>query len=498
MAITFQKYPTSNRVPGIFAEVNNSNANTASVNQNSLLLGPMLAAGTAAANVPVLVSGANPDTLFGAGSILALMCKQYVSTDPFGTLYALPLADDGAAVKATATVTFTGTATAAGVLSLYIAGTLVSVKVSASDAAATVATNLVAAIGATADLPITATATTGAVTITARNGGLVGNEIDLRLNYLGAASGQSIPAGITVAFSNGAASGSGYLLAAGATNPTLTTALGNVPTTNFDFIGSAFTDSASLTALDTFLDDTTGRWSWEQELFGHYFAAYRGTLGALTTYGVTNNNQHGSIMGFFDAPQAAWIWAAEITAQSANSLRVNPAVPLQNVIMNLMAPPLPSRFDIGERNTLLYDGLSTFKVDQADEVIMERMVTTYQTNPAGQPDNSYLDVETMYQLMAYIRDARTFLSSRYSRSILVADGTPIPFGSAMVTAQTVLASVIARYQSLATQGIVQNPTQFAKLAIAQNQGSGVVALNLPVMLANQLRQVAMLISFSKP
>lgn len=496
--ITFQTYPSTNRVPGVFAEINNSNANSASINQNSLLIGSMLSAGSATPNEPVLVSGANPDALFGAGSVLALMVKQYVGTDPFGTVYALPLADAVAAVAASATLTIGGTPTAAGVISLYIAGTLVSTAVATTDTPTSIASNMVAAITATPDLPVSAAASAGVVTITALNKGLTGNDIDLRLNYMGAAGGQALPAGVTATFGGGTQSGSGYLLGSGATNPTLTTALANLPTENFDFIATAYTDAASLSAIETFLNDTSGRWSWEQELFGGAFGAYRGTLGSLTTYGVTNNNQHVSIMGIYDVPQPAWIWAAEVTAQAATSLRANPAIPLQNVVMNLMPPPLASRFDIGERNTLLYDGLSTFKVDQGGVVVMERMVTTYQTNAAGQPDNSYLDVETMYQLAAYIRDLRSYLSSRYSRSILVADGTPIPFGSAMTTPSTVLASVIARYRSQAAVGLVQNPDVFAKQAQAQNAGNGLLKLLLPVQLANQLRDVAMLIAFTKP
>ena len=126
MAITFKNYPISNRVPGFYAEVNNANANTATVAQNALLIGPMLSTGSATATMPVMVSGADPDALFGAGSVLSLMCKQYVASDPYGTLYALPVSDAGAAVKASATLTIAGTATASGVVSLYVAGTLVS------------------------------------------------------------------------------------------------------------------------------------------------------------------------------------------------------------------------------------------------------------------------------------------------------------------------------------------------------------------------------------
>lgn len=75
----------------------------------------------------------------------------------------------------------------------------------------------------------------------------------------------------------------------------------------------------------------------------------------------------------------------------------------------------------------------------------------------------------------------------------------------MVTAQTILFSVIALYNTIATLGIpgapvglVQNPQAFAQNAQAQNQGGGVVALLLPVMLGNQLIVVAMDIQFTQP
>jgi len=568
--INFKNYPASNRVPGSYAEVDNSKANTGTVNQRALIIAPMLPSGTAIPNLPVILSGnGGAQAGYGANSVLALMAAQYRLSDTFGEVWCLPVPDAGfalttsaaqavagpgldftpaaimaaitagmpvsgpnipagttveginpttgavtlsgastAVVPAGAKVMFggteyaslqiavAGTATEAGTIYLYIAGNLVSTVVSVGDTAAVIALNLLAQIGYTAGLPVSASINGTVIILTALNGGLVGNDIDVRLNYKGEASGQSLPAGVSVGLT-GTASGSGYLLAGGAVNPSLAAALANLPTQPFDFIVTAFTDQASLTALDELLNDETGRWSWEEQLFGGYFGAYRGSLGGLSTFGVGNNNQHGSIMGIFDVPQPAWIWAAEIAAQCAVSIRANPAQPLQNVTMNVMPPPGQSQFGISERNTLLYDGISTFKV-VADQTVMERMVTTYQENAAGQPDDSYLDVETMYQLMAGIRDMISFTASQFPRPVLVADGTPIPYGSSMVTAATVRASVNARYATQCANGLMQNPTQFAQLSQAQNAGKGLVKLLLPFMLANQLRNIAMLVQFTKP
>ncbi|WP_415427284.1 hypothetical protein, partial [Staphylococcus borealis] len=105
----------------------------------------------------------------------------------------LPVADDGGASAATGSITFGGPANGAGVLNLYIAGQLVTVAVAAGATAATIATAAQAAIAAAIDLPVSAAVdggVAGKVNLTAKNKGLVGNDIDLRANYLGSAGGE--------------------------------------------------------------------------------------------------------------------------------------------------------------------------------------------------------------------------------------------------------------------------------------------------------------------
>ena len=109
-------------------------------------------------------------------------------------------------------------------------------------------------------LPATVAANAGTVTVTAKHKGLAGNDIDLRLNYLGQAGGETTPAGLAVAFTP---------MTGGTLNPVLTAALGNIGADqNFDFIINPYTDSTSIAAVGSFLNETTGRWSWQQQLFG--------------------------------------------------------------------------------------------------------------------------------------------------------------------------------------------------------------------------------------
>jgi len=126
--------------------------------------------------------------------------------------------------------------------------------------------------------------------------------------------------------------------------------------TAFDFIVSPYSDTASLNALKKLLNDKTGRWSYASQIYGHVFAAQRGTLATLATAGNARNNQHESIMGVYDSPSPAWVWAADLAGTAAVALRADPGRPLQTLALStVLAPPPSSRFDLGERNTLLWE-----------------------------------------------------------------------------------------------------------------------------------------------
>lgn len=489
MGINFTYYQTSNRVPGVYVEMDPSQANTGVANQTTLLFGQITAAGSATPDHPFIVeSVAQVQAACGAGSMLDAMAERYLARDPFGTLYLLPLADNPAGVAAHGTVTITGTATASGTLNLYIAGQRVQSVVTSGDTATVIAANLLAAIATMTSLPVSEAAAAGVITLTALNKGEAGNGIDLQMNYQGAPGGEFNVPGVTVAI---------VAMSGGTANPILTNGLANLSSVPFDFIGLPYTDTTSLNAMETFLADDVGRWSWEQMIYGGCFAAFKGTLGQCTAFGLARNDQHMSVVAYQGMPDPAWIVTAEITASCAASLRVDPGLPLQYIATTLQAPPVPLRWTLGERNTLLYDGMSTLREQQDNTVLIERMCTTYQKNAAGAVDNSYLDVETMYGLMFVARDLSNFLLTRYARKKLVSDTTPILAGSNCVNAPMIKASVVNEYRALQAAGYVQNADTFAKTTVVENAGNGLVKILAPVDLVNQLRQIAILLQFRK-
>jgi phage tail sheath gpL-like len=466
-----------------------SQANTGTVLQSTLLIGQKSAAGTAVADTPIEVqSVAQVLQLCGQGSVLAAMAQRYLARDPFADLWLLPLVDPVAGAAATGTITVTGTATASGTLNLWIGGQRVQVGVSTGDTAAVIGPNIDTAINADNDLPVTSGAVAGVVTLTALNKGALGNDTQLQANYLGVNGGEYPVPGVTLAFA---------AMTGGTASPSLANGLANLSSKPYDFVCTPYNDTASLNALQAFFADDAGRWSWEQMIYGGAFSAFRGTLGACTAFGTARNDQHMSVVAFNGSPDPVWIWAAEYCAAAAASLRVDPGLPLQYINTTLLPPPVAAQWTIGERNTLLYDGMSTTRVSDGNTVVIERAATTYQKNAAGAADNSYLDVETMYGLMFVARDLANYLLTRYARKKLVSDTTPILAGSNCVNAPMIKASVVMEYRALQSAGYVQNANTFARSVVVENAGNGLVKILAPVDLVNQLRQIAVLLQFRK-
>lgn len=495
--------PAQNRVPGAFAVVDASKANAAQEQQRTLLIGQMLSAGTATAGEAILSAGiGDARSAFGSGSILAVAVERYRAIDPNGEVWCLPVADAGSATAATASIAFSGTAAANGTVRLYVDGHYVGVGVASGDAETAVGAATAVAINAWASpggnpLSWTAAADTGTVTLTARNKGTLPNTGSLVLSYRGTAGGEGVLGstnvpGITATIT--APSG-------GATDPTLSTALANLPQRTFDFIGCPYADSTSLGAIGSFLGDTAGRWLWSSALYGGAFVAKGGTFSARTTWSLALNDQHLSAIGAYGSPSPDWHWAIDYCAAAAVSLRANPSVPVGGlgggVALNVAPPQLKDQDDFAEWNTLLFDGMSAYVVESG-VVRVKRAITTYQKNAGGAPDNSYLDLNVPYQLAAFIRAWRTMVLSNFNQAILVSDGTRILPGSRMVTPSTIKFATVALYRQEAAFGLVQNPDQFAQQIQATNAGGGQVTMLLPVQLAGQLIAVAADVQFTRP
>jgi phage tail sheath gpL-like len=494
-ALGFEYFPSTMwRPSGVNAEFNASQANTATQFQRALIVGQITSSGTATPNIAVQAySQAQVNGLCGVNSMLALKYASYRLMDPYGEAWLGPVADASGGTKAAGSISFTGPATAAGTLALYLMGVSIPVAVNAGDAATVLATNPAAAYTAATGVSCTAAIDgTNAyeVDLTALHKGLAQNDIDIRFNYHGAQNGEVTPAGVGITI---------VAFTGGATNPTLTTLQANLGVQLFDYIDLPYTDTTSLNSFQAFLSDASGRWSAEQMQYGHVFAAYRGTLSNRTSFGTGRNDQHASILGFYDSPTPAWLEASDWCAAHVVRLRVNPAQGVATQQLNLLPPPIASQDTPGERNTLLFDGMSTFTVSAAGVCQIDRSITTYQSNASGQPDNSWLNTNLMFQAMYAARYIAAQVTSQFivPGKILVSNGTLIAPGSPATTPNAMLAAVVAVYAYLASIFIVQNPLKFAQNAYPTPGTKGQVLMYLPIDFSDQVINVGILIQFQQ-
>jgi len=133
-----------------------------------------------------------------------------------GGIYAFPV-PEASGVKATANITFTGTAaTSAGTLFFSFGGVQIQVPVAVGDDPTTVANALDTAVAAERDIAVVAPNTLGVCAVTAKFKGTAGNQILIKINPSGETQELQNPAGITVAIST-----SDGFLATGATDPSV-------------------------------------------------------------------------------------------------------------------------------------------------------------------------------------------------------------------------------------------------------------------------------------
>ena len=450
--ITFNTIPIDLRTGGQFLEIDNSKALGGSLvpqPRRMLFIGNKLAAGTAAANTLVRINNpAEAAAYFGRGSVLHEMLRGAREVNKESDMWAIGLDDLGAGVAATKTITFTGPATAAGTMALRINGELISVGVSSGDTATQMATAAAAAINAFLDAPMTASSAVGVVTLTARHKGAFTSDIDVRVNYQ---RDESLPAGVTATVAAGVV-GSG--------NPDVATALAVIVNEQYYTIVVPYADT---TNLDKFKVELSSRFGGMDMRTGHLFTGYANTHSGLTTFGTARNNVHETVLGVKKPPQGPYNWAARMAAVVEFNGAIDPARPFKTLeVPGLLAPQEADRFTRPERELLLRDGISTFTVDADGTVRIEQIITTYQTNPQGIEDVSYLMLNTKWTADFMRYAFRVDVALAYPRHKLADDGTNFAEGQPMATPLMIKSTLIGTARKLEMVGILENFDEFKR------------------------------------
>lgn len=480
--VAFNNIPSNGLVPFFYAEIN-SGGTPYEGNPRVLLLGQKLAGGLAPAGKVYgpIQSEREADAQFGIGSMLAQQFRIARRNAPFQPVWALALADPAGAAAA-GSMTFTAPAvTGAGIIKVM--GRRTTFQINAADTGAQIATKAAAAINALR-LPVIAAVdgtTASKINITARHVGALGNgqQVEIAADEPNTLTATNVT---TVA------------LAGGSGVPELIAPLANLGDQEYDFLAGPYADTASLDAIRDLLDDTAGRWSPTQQLYGHYFSAAFGTLSGLVAIGNARNDQHVTIVGSQVSPTPQWEWAAALGAMASAHLGDAPEVsrPLQTLVLGGVLPPADRSlwWGIPDRQALYVDGIAGCKVRTDGLVAIDRVVTTYQTTGAGVPDGTFRDVETMFQLMFITRFMRSEVSNHHARQSL-ADENPFNVPE-MATPKSVRNTLIHAYNSLVALGVTEKADLFAQYVVVARDPNNANRLNayLPLDIVNQLRVFA--------
>lgn len=456
--VVFSYIPSGLAAPGQIFEVNSGGQYQPQ--SRLVLVGYKTSTGSLALNTATPVASQNDaDALAGPHSMLREMFRVAAANAPAQPIWLLAV-DAPATAAAAKTLTF-ASAPASGQGVIEICGRSIPIAVTATDTVTTVAAAFAAAVNAYYDtldnamLPVLATAALGVVTLTAVHGGAIMNDIDV-----------AIPSSSSNVFSaTGVVAIAQSVIGSG--SPDISGALASLADDPADFIASPFADAASLTAASTALNDTSGRWSWARQSYGHYWTMSTGSASALTTLGLSLNDRHITVAGrWVGSVSPSWemiaaraalesTWLSDMTLGGVSRNQTG------RVMQGVRGPRDRSvLWGYSARNLLLNNGVATATVDSSGNVLVDKTVTTYRTGTAGQPDTVFRDIQAMYQASLGLGYIRAVIAQEHGQKAF-AGANPGNLG-AISTPADIKASFIHAYSTLVDQGVFQDADAMAR------------------------------------
>ena len=461
ITINFAEIPFGIQVPGVYTEIapNYDQSGLVGYQAAALLLIPVLTTGSLVPLTPKQVfTPTQGAALAGPGGIGDGMIRAFINANPYVPLYVMALTTPGGATAANWSVQaqFSSPITSNGFSALYVNGKSYAVPVTVGvDSGSTVVVNLLAAINADPLCPVIASnASNGHVTLTARDTGTIGNQIDVRFNLN---PGDATLAGMLQSVAFTAGTGVHGVAAAFAAIPSF-------PATD---IVCPWNDSASTAALQTELDRRFGAMV-EYDAVG-YGAFSETTFTTLLADTSGLNSRFASYLGAQNMPSPVYLLAATYGAVASYYLLQDPARQLQTLLLpNIVAPQTLDILIETERQSQLVGGQATFVVNRDGTVRIERAVTTYQYSNGNVPDASYRDIMTAKILQRIRYDWRNYIRLVYPRNKMSADGTlAAEYDPNIVTPRRMASAWAARCKLYEQLGWIQNSKATAAASIFQ-------------------------------
>jgi len=478
--------------------------------QRVLFVGQKTAVGTATSGALIsdIQNDASENTLFGANSMLAGMIRAFRAINLDVNIDAIPLDDAGAGVPATSTVTFAGTPTEAGTITITVGSRVnhaFKIAIATTDTATTIAAALVTAITADTDVPVTAGNVAGVVTLTAVNDGTEGNSIGI------AKSGTV--GGVTTTLVG---------MASGATNPTLTGVFDVVGDIRYQTVVWPFT--FTLTELKSFLDPRFNVDNKIQDGVGIVHSS--DTFANLKSAGDAENSQSIVILGNREVTggdvegsgllEIGTIISSQFAAlrslrleddtniapfviatNGARDTRGGAAIaslPYHNTpFVNLPVVTQGDGFTAQELSDLLDAGVSNIGSNiTATIAIAGPIKTTSKTDVAGNPDPSFGFLNFVDTISTIREIYFNRLKARYAQSRLTTGA--LQSGRSIANEESIRAFLIGIYQDLGSADFVlveagETSLNFFKdnLSVVLDLVTGTATITMKVLIVTQLR-----------
>ena len=490
VTIPFREIPANWQVPGSYAEIQPSYGNLGVLAWPArvLIIGQALAGATGPMGVRTQVTRlAEATAWWGAGSMVEGMVAAFIAANPYVPLDVIAVADAAGATKASGTFTVGGAWTQGGTLALSVAGVRVQVGVGPTDTPTVVATNAAAAIadvlpGALA-VPVTATAALGVLTVTARNGGVEGNNILLEVS---AENGDSLPPGMTVAVAP---------MAGGATNPLIGPVINAITGIWYTDIVMPWQDTANVSALAAELANRYGAMEVED---GHAYITFTGTLAQAQAAAVLANCKFISAVTVTSPPSPPWAISASLAGVASFQLTNDPARQLGGLVLpGIVGPRGANRLTADEMNLALLGGLSPVNVLPDGSVVLTRVVTAYLTNAEGVADPAWHEIMTPKVNSRIRYDWNAYRKLVYpSNKLADAGSIAAEYDSTVATTKRLAGSWAARYRVYEQNGWIENSALATQAVFVRNASDpNRVDMTLPMQIIGNLMVTAAVIQF---
>ena len=449
--------------PNVTANINSA-LTAQNAGERSILLTGCMISGTASSGqlIEGIVSKAEFNAYFGAKSQIAKAGRALIDALSISKIKpkisAIGLADNASGVAATGTIAFSGTASAAGTLIVYIDSIRngkYELNVASGDTATSIGAALVALITANTYSPVAAVNTSGSVALTAANDGTQGNTIGIKI--------EGTVAGITTTLT---------AMASGATNPVLTSLFDPVADKRFtSIVYPAEWGTSTLT------DFTESRFNVDNKIVdGVGIVCKNDTYANTNTAGDALNQKTLAYLGgnlisssthkggaIFESPlvRAAYGAAyrelrltvgANVSSITTNNQSIGGnffgGIPYHNTPFSLL-PIIETGNDFSDAECVELEssGIWLLRNNPANTVIISNeAVTTYKTDTLGQPDATfkYLNyVDTLTIIRDYVFQN---LKSDFSQHILTTG--QLIAGRPMVNREGFIARMMGYYATL--------------------------------------------------